>query len=149
MNIYIATDHRGINCEQEIVKYLKNNNYNVFQSELEHNDSDDYTDFAFEIANKVKNDINSFGILICGTGIGMSIAANKVKGIRAARCTTIDDAILTRKDNDSNIICLSYKLPIEELNNIIYTFLNTPFSNEERHIRRVNKIKEYEEYNES
>ena len=75
----------------------------------------------------------------------MSIAANKVKGIRAARCVTKEDAILTRKDNDSNIICLSYKISFDELIDIIDTFINTPFSNEERHIRRVNKISNYEE----
>ena len=144
MKIYIATDHTGLKKEKEIIDYLRNNNIEVEQSTIPHTDTDDYVDFAKDISNKVLIDKNSLGILICGTGIGMSIAANKIKGIRAARCTTKEDAYLTRTDNDANILCLSHKLPIEELTEIINIFINTKFSDEERHIRRVNKIKELE-----
>ncbi len=141
MRIYIGTDHRGVEVENRIVEYLKSKNIEVFQSDLTHNDKDDYVDFAKDIAEKVVNDNSSFGILICGTGIGMSIAANKIKGIRAARCTSKEDAYLTRFDNDSNILCMSYKIDFNEIIDIVETFINTTFSNEERHIRRVNKIK--------
>lgn len=144
MKIYIATDHTGLKKEKEIIDYLRNNNIEVEQSTIPHTDTDDYVDFAKDISNKVLIDKNSLGILICGTGIGMSIAANKIKGIRAARCTTKEDAYLTRTDNDANILCLSHKLSIEELTEIINIFINTKFSDEERHIRRVNKIKELE-----
>lgn len=144
MKIYIATDHTGLKKEKEIIDYLRNNNIEVEQSTISHTDTDDYVDFAKDISNKVLIDKNSLGILICGTGIGMSIAANKIKGIRAARCTTKEDAYLTRTDNDANILCLSHKLSIEELTEIINIFINTKFSDEERHIRRVNKIKELE-----
>lgn len=144
MKIYIATDHTGIKTEDEIINYLRNNNIEVEQSTIPHTDTDDYVDFAKDISNKVLSDKNSLGILICGTGIGMSMAANKIKGIRAARCTTKEDAYITRTDNDANILCLSYKLPIEELKEIINVFINTKFSDEERHKRRVNKIKELE-----
>ncbi len=143
MKLFIGTDHRGIETIKEIKEYLTKRNIEVIESEIEHNDTDDYVDFAIDVAKKVKAN-NSFGILICGTGIGMSIAANKVKGIRAARCTTKEDAYLTRTDNDSNILCLSYKTPIETNIEIINTFINTPFSKEERHKRRVNKIIKYE-----
>lgn len=144
MNIYIATDHKGIDLEKEIVEYLKDKKYNVIQSNLKHYDTDDYVDFALDVSKSVLKDKNSFGILICGTGIGMSIAANKIKGIRAARCVSVNDAILTRKDNDSNVICLSYLTSQDSIFDIIESFINTPFSNEERHIRRVNKIKDIE-----
>lgn len=140
MRIYIATDHRGIDTEEQIVNYLKNENIEVIKSIIEHSPTDDYVDFAKDIANKVINDKDSFGILICGTGIGMSIAANKIKGIRAARCVTEEDAFLTRNDNHANILCLSYKIPIEENVKIIKKFIETPPSKDERHIRRINKI---------
>lgn len=143
--IYIGTDHKGIETEAKIVNYLKNKNIDVVLSNIPHNETDDYVDYAKEVANNVVNNNDSFGILICGTGIGMSIAANKVKGIRAARCTTKEDAYLTRNDNDANILCLSNKTPISDNLEILETFLKTPFSNEERHKRRVNKIKEMEQ----
>ena len=140
MKVFIATDHRGIETEEKIKKYLKDKGISVIGSDLPHSDTDDYVDFAVDICNKVVDNEDSFGILICGTGIGMSIAANKIKGIRAARCVSVEDAYLTRTDNNSNVLCLSYKIPIETNYEIIKSFINTPFSNEERHIRRVNKI---------
>ena len=144
MKIFIGTDHKGVKTLNEIVKYLSNLKIEVEDTKIEHNDNDDYVDFAKEVCQKVLKNNNSFGILICGTGIGMSIAANKIKGIRAARCISNDDAFLTRTDNDSNVLCLSSKIELNTLKEIIDTFINTPFSNEERHIRRVNKIKELE-----
>ena len=140
MKIYIATDHRGVTKEQELIEILKSKGLDVEKSKLEHSPTDDYVDFAADVCNKVLNDKNSFGILICGTGIGMSIAANKIKGIRASRCVTKEDAYLTRTDNNANVLCISYKVNTDELIEIIDTFINTPFSTEERHHRRVNKI---------
>ena len=140
MKIFIATDHRGIETEKAIKEYLENKNIEVIGSDLPHSDTDDYVDFAVDICNKVVENPESFGILICGTGIGMSIAANKIKGIRAARCVSVEDAYLTRTDNDSNVLCLSYKTPIEVNLEMIDKFIETPFSTEERHRRRVNKI---------
>jgi ribose 5-phosphate isomerase B len=81
---------------------------------------------------------------MCGTGNGMSIAANKVKGIRAAKVTTNDEARLAREHNNANIICLSYKANMQSLKEMIEIFINTPFSNVERHVRRVQKISEME-----
>ena len=140
MKIFIATDHRGIDTEKEIKEYLEKKNFEVIGSDLPHSDTDDYVDFAVDICNKVLKEKDSFGILICGTGIGMSIAANKIKGIRAARCVSVEDAYLTRTDNNSNVLCLSYKTPIETNLEMIDKFIETPFSTEERHHRRVNKI---------
>ena len=147
MKIYIATDHRGVEIVKQIISSLKSNNYEVIESTIPHNDTDDYVDFALDIANKVKNDKGSFGILICGTGIGMSIAANKVKGIRAARCVTPMDAYHTRNDNHSNVLCLGYNQDLDLLLEIIDTFINTKGSDEERHLRRIGKITSYENGN--
>lgn len=144
MKIYIATDHRGIETENKIIEYLNSRGIETEKSAIPHNDKDDYVDFAVDISKKVVNNKDSFGILICGTGIGMSIAANKIKGIRASRCVSKEDAYLTRTDNNANVLCISYKLDIESIYEIVNTFIETPFSTEERHIRRVNKILELE-----
>ena len=144
MRLYIATDHRGIEIEKQISLYLKSCNYEVIRSTLPHSPTDDYVDFAIDVAKKVSKDNGSYGILICGSGIGMSIAANKVKGIRAARCLSERDAFVTRNDNHSNIVCLDYNQDINTLLGIIETFIATPDDNDERHLRRIGKIAAYE-----
>ena len=144
MKIYIGTDHRGIEVEKNIINYLKNKNYEVIESRIEHSDADEYVDFAKDVSLNVINNENSIGILICGTGIGMSIAANKIKGIRAARCVSVEDAYYTRLDNDANVLCLGYNSDLNTLFEIVNTFLTTSFSHAERHSRRVNKIKDIE-----
>ncbi len=144
MKIFIGTDHRGIDVEKNIVDFLKNKNYEVIESRIEHSDADDYVDFAKDVASNVVSNENSMGILICGTGIGMSIAANKIKGIRAARCVSIEDAYYTRLDNNANVLCLGYNSDLNTLFEIIETFLTTSFSHAERHARRVNKITKLE-----
>ena len=150
MKIYIATDHRGIDVEQKIVDYLSQIGIETGRCEISHHETDDYVDFAFDIANKVANDKNSLGILLCGTGIGMSIAANKIRGIRAARCVNVDDAYYSKCHNNANIICLSSQIEINYLFEIIDTFINTKPAEEEKHIRRVEKIINFENgaYNE-
>ena len=110
----------------------------------DNNPTDDYPDFAVRVANGIKTNDIDLGILLCGTGIGMSIAANKVKGIRAAKVSTNDEARLAREHNNANIICLSYKESPQKLKEMIEIFINTPFSNQERHVRSVNKISELE-----
>lgn len=147
MKIAIATDHNGVNEKTEIIKYLENKNIDVLDLSTDNTPTDDYPDFAFRVASSVTNNECHFGILLCGTGIGMSIAANKVKGIRCAHVGNVEEAYHTRVDNDANMLALSYKTDINTILNIINKFIETPFSNEERHIRRINKIKEYEENN--
>ena len=144
MKIYIATDHRGIEVEKKLILALKAYNIDVVKSNLPHSPTDDYVDFAIDVAKNVVNDKGSFGVLICGSGIGMSIAANKVKGIRAARCLSQRDAFVTRNDNHSNIVCLDYNQDINTLLGIIETFIETPEDNDERHLRRIGKIASYE-----
>ena len=150
MNIYIASDHRGVDVENRITEYLKQLGLSVFNSNIPHSDTDDYVDFAIELAKKVVTDADSLGILLCGTGIGMSIAANKVKGTRAARCVDVDDAFYAKVHNAANVICLSSNIEEEYLFQIIDTFINTKSACEEKHLNRVNKIIKYENgaYNE-
>ena len=142
----VGCDEYGNICE----KYLKDLGIDINISKLKHNDNDDYPDFAFDVCKRVVDNKNSLGILICGTGIGMSIAANKVKGIRAARCVNTDDAFFARNHNDSNVLCISSNNDINNIYEIVDTFLNTKTSEEERHHKRVQKIINYEngEYNE-
>ena len=144
MRVGIATDHNGVDQKGNIIFFLGEQNIEVLDFSKDNTPTDDYPDFALRVANAIKNNEIDLGILMCGTGIGMSIAANKVKGIRAAKVTTNDEARLAREHNNANIICLSYKEYPDKLNELIEIFINTPFSTDERHIRRVNKIKDIE-----
>ena len=147
MKIAIATDHNGVEVKKEIKKFLVNKGYEVDDLSQHNSAFDDYPEYAFAVSNKVVNGEADFGILLCGTGIGMSIAANKVKGVRCAHVTSSSEAILARQHNNANIIALSAKNKVNDLLKIIDLFLNTSFKMEDRHIRRNKKIAEYEEKN--
>lgn len=149
MKLYIGTDHRGVETEKILMQKLINAGYEVGQTSLPHSDTDDYVDFALDICKKVLNDKGSLGILICGTGIGMSIAANKVKGIRAAHCNNVEHAFLARQHNGANVICIA-NTNADDMYEIIEKFITTEYATEERHLKRINKIIKYEngEYNE-
>ena len=110
-------------------------------------ESTDYPDYAFALGEAVVANKVDFGVAICGSGIGISIACNKVKGIRCAKVSTKEEAAITRIDNNSNIVAFSEKVSEEEALEIVKTFIETENSKEEKHIRRVNKIIEYEEKN--
>ena len=142
MKIAIATDHNGVNEKKELIKLLSK--YDFLDKSPVNNDTDDYPDFAFEVANSVVSKEADLGVLLCGTGIGMSIAANKVKGIRCGHCSTKEQAHLTKEHNHANVIALSYKQDINELAEMIEEFIETAPSTEERHQRRVDKIMNYE-----
>lgn len=150
MKLAIATDHAGRDVKLKIIEFLIQNQFEVLDLSKINNPTDDYPDFAFKVGEAVVNNEAQFGILVCNTGIGVSIAANKVKGIRAAHVENIYEAKMTRLDNNANVLTLSARLDFELIKEIIKTFINTEFSNEERHIRRVEKIMKYEsgEYNE-
>ena len=148
MKIAIATDHNGVNEKKELINRLTE--YEFIDLSQDNTPTDDYPDFAFRVCQSILNKEADLGILMCGTGIGMSIAANKVKGIRCAHCSNVSQAHLAREHNNANIIALSYKQDLNELVEMIKEFLSTEPSTEERHQRRVNKIISYEEgtYNE-
>jgi len=139
--IVIGSDHAGFDAKETIVKELKDNNLDVTDVGPSSKESVDYPDFAKEVAEKVSKGEALRGILICNSGIGMSIAANKIPGIRAALCMTPELAKFSRLHNDSNILCLSAAYTTrEDLKEIVKTWLSTDFEGG-RHERRVNKIK--------
>ncbi len=147
MSIYIASDHRGIELKDYLVKELAKIN-NIIKSDIENSSEDDYPDFAFDVCTNMSLE-KDLGILICGNGIGISIAANKVKGIRCARVLTVEDAKAAKEHNHANVIALPATIDHELALKICLEFINSTPSNEDRHVRRVNKIKIYEqgEYN--
>ena len=148
MSIYIASDHRGISLKNYLITKLEKNN-NVIKSDLVNYDTDDYPDFAFDVCNHMSKE-EDIAILICGNGIGISIAANKVKGIRCARVVCTDDSYAAKTHNHANAISLAADLEPTQALEIVNTFLQATPSMEDRHVRRVNKIISYEngEYNE-
>lgn len=142
MKIGIASDHRGYNLKEQIKNV---SNYEIIDYGTNSTESCDYPDYAYKLSQGVLNNEVDFGIAICGSGIGISIACNKVKGIRCAKVSTPEEAMYTRNDNDSNIVAFSEQTDLQTALQIIDKFINTPFSNEEKHRRRINKIKEIEE----
>ena len=148
IRIGIASDHRGYKLKSKIVAYLQKKGVEVEDIGTFSTESVDYPVYAFKLSTSVVEKNVDLGIAICGSGIGISIACNKVKGIRAARVISIEDVIETRNDNNANIICLNENMDVDYAYNLIIAFITTPFSTEERHIRRVNQIKEYEVNNE-
>lgn len=143
--IAIGNDHAGYEYKNAVVEHLKEKGYEVKDFGTYSTDSCDYPDFAKKVAEAVANGEAEYGILICGTGIGMSIAANKVKGIRAAVVGDKFSAQMTREHNDANIICLGARvLELPTVQEYIDIFLETPFSEGENHMRRLKKIADME-----
>ena len=141
MKIGIANDHRGYKLKEYLKKELEKE-YEVIDLGTDYEDSVDYPDYAFMLGELIKTGGADFGVAICGSGIGISIACNKVKGVRCAKVSNSEEAKYTREDNDSNIVAFGEKTPKEEAVEIVKTFINTPFSNLEKHMRRINKITE-------
>ena len=141
--IALGSDHGGYQLKQAVMKHLETRGIEYRDFGCFSEASCDYPDYAKPVANAVVKGECEFGILICGTGIGISITANKIKGVRAALCTDCFCAEATRLHNNANILALGGRVVGEGLAlKIVDTFLDTPFSNDERHIRRINKIED-------
>ena len=141
-NIIIGSDHAGFNLKEKIKKFLIENNYNVTDAGTHSTESVDYPIIAKEVAEKIVSKEYEKGILICGTGIGMSIAANKVKGIRAVVCSDTTSAKFSRQHNDANILCFGERIVGEYLaKDICKIWLETDFE-AEKHLRRVKLIED-------
>jgi ribose 5-phosphate isomerase B len=144
MKIAIGSDHRGYDVKRRVITVLQNLGHEVIDAGPHGRDSVDYPDFAFEVATAVGEGRAERGILICGTGIGMCIAANKVRGVRAAPCHDSITAEMSRRHNDANVLCLSADLLGEELiDRMVRIWLETEFESG-RHARRVEKITRFE-----
>jgi ribose 5-phosphate isomerase B len=139
----IGCDHGGYNLKKEIEAYLDKKGIEYKDYGCDSTAAVDYPVYAKKVAHAILDGECEKGILICGTGIGISIAANKVPGIRAAVCTDCFSAQATREHNDANILALGERvIGVGVALKIVDTFLETPFSNGERHIRRINLIEE-------
>ena len=149
MKIFIGADHRGANLAHQIYEQLKQENKDIEYTSIPTTPTDDYPDFAFDVCQNVQKSPENLGILLCGNGIGVSIAANKVKVIRCARVINEEDAHHAKNHNGANVIALG-SLPINKAMAIVHTFIDTPYPTEERHLNRIKKIIKYEqgEYNE-
>lgn len=147
MMVYIASDHRGFELKNSLVEWLKSEGYEVNDLGNDHYDKDDdYPDFAIKVSEAVLKEPDSKGILICGSGGGISIAANKYKGIRAIIGFNPKQAKATKEDEDTNVLVLSSDFTSEEISyEIVKTWLETKFSEKERHVRRLDKIKKIED----
>ena len=141
--IAIGCDHGGFELKQEIMKYLDDKGYEYKDYGTYTSDSCDYPVYAKKIAHSILDGECDKGILICGTGIGIGITANKFKGIRAALCHDVFSAQATREHNDANILTMGARVIGPGLAiKIVDTFLNTEFSNDERHINRIRQMEE-------
>lgn len=138
--VYIGCDHAALEMKSALAEYIKELGFEVCDKGTYTIDSVNYPDYAKKVAMAVKEDNDSLGVLICGTGIGMSLAANKVKGIRAAAVSEVYSATLTRQHNDSNIVCIGARvIGIETAKMIVKAFLTTEFEGG-RHQTRVDMI---------
>ncbi|MFA5403527.1 MAG: ribose 5-phosphate isomerase B [Ignavibacteria bacterium] len=141
MIISIGSDHRGFELKQRIKEYLKGKNLKVLDFGTNSNASVDYPDFAKKVGESIAKSESKFGIVICGSGIGVSIAANKVKGVRAVNATNSDMAEMSRKHNNANVICFGADfIDFDTAVKYFEIFVNTDFEGGERHNRRIEKI---------
>ncbi len=140
MKIALAFDHAGFLVKDEIIAYLKEKGCETEDFGTFSSDSCDYPDYAYPAALAVAKGECDFGVFICGTGIGISLVANKVKGVRAAPCSDAFTAEMTRRHNDSNVLALGQRIiSVEKMKELIDIFLSSPFEGG-KHERRVEKI---------
>ncbi len=139
--IAVGSDHAGYELKNQLIEHLRNRGYEVKDYGTYSEASCDYPDYAKQVANAVAGGEAEQGLLVCGTGIGMSMAANKVKGIRAAVLSDEFSAEATRSHNDANVLCLGARvIDYAKAEKLLDIFLDTPFSAEEKHIRRISKL---------
>ena len=141
--IAVGSDHAGYEMKNELIQHLKDRGYEVEDLGTYSADSCDYPDYARKVAAEVVSGKAEKGLLVCGTGIGMSIAANKVRGIRAAVLSDEFSVQATREHNDANILCLGARVvDTEKAIRLLDIFLDTPFSEGANHLRRISKLEE-------
>lgn len=146
MKIALASDHRGYKLKQELIEYLKTK-YEIIDLGTNSEESTDFPKYGILLGESIQKKEADLGIAICGTGIGISIAANKVKGIMCAKINNEEEAKLAKEHNNANIIALSGKTPLEKAKKMIEIFINSTPNQETKYQRRINQILEYENAN--
>ena len=146
MRVHIGSDHAGLELKNSLVDHLKDSGHDVIDhGPHEYDALDDYPVFCIPAAQAVASEKGSFGIVLGGSGNGEQMAANKVKGIRAALVWSVETAKLAREHNDANVIAIGGRMhSIEVCKELIDVFLATPFSNDQRHIRRIGQVSNFE-----
>ena len=144
MKLGFASDHRGYKLKNSLINYYQEKGYNIIDCGTNNEDSCDYPDYAFKLGKLINNHDVDYGIAICGTGIGISIALNKIKGIYCAKVNDVTEAIHTRNDNNTNCIAFGEKTSINDAIDMINAFISTEYSNLEKHNRRNKKVKDIE-----
>lgn len=140
MKVFLGVDHRGAKYKDLIIEHLSSNGIEVHDTGIPNDPCDDHCDFAFKVCSDVLANPGSIGILVCGTGIGMCISANKVKGIYCAKVDDEDDAFYAKNHNGANVLAFGVKHSEEEIKNMIDTFLATKGPTDEKYLRRINKV---------
>lgn len=148
MQIFIGSDYRGFEKKQEILRFLAAQHNEVTDlGAFERVEGDDFNDPAIAVAKAVRENRGSIGILICDSAHGVTMQANRFKGIRAAHCENPESAVLAREHDDANILCLSaHSMHEDMMHEVITTFLTVDFVNLERRVRRINRLDEREDY---
>lgn len=146
MTIYVGADHRGYHLKEKIIEWLRSEGHDVHDcGNNQYDADDDYPDFSFAVSEKVASDPGSRGIVLCGSGGGVTIAANKIKGIRCTTAVHVADVKHNRMADDINVLALSADYTdIDEAKELVNAFLLVEFEAQERHVRRLNKITERE-----
>ena len=144
MKVGIVSDHRGIYLKRILIEYLEHSGYEVVNYGTDTDESVDFPEYAFKLGDGIKKKDVDMGIAICGTGIGMSIALNKVKGIYCAKISNINEAVLCRSHNDANVIAISADIDDDLAKSMVDKFLVTSFSVDPKYARRNKMIKDKE-----
>jgi len=146
--IFVGADYRGFEKKKNILNFLTEKNLEFADmGDYEYDEGSDFNDSAVRVAKSVREEEGSFGILICDSAHGMTMQANRFKGVRAAHCSSSESAKLAREHDNANILCLSaHFLDDSEMSEIIEAFLNTSFENLERRVRRIKRLDEREDY---
>ena len=148
MKVYLGADYRGLERKNQLKNYLLSNGYDVIDDgAYEYVEGDDFNDPAIKVARDVREDLGTMGILICDSAHGVTMQANRFKGIRAAHCDSTESASLAREHDDANVLCLSAHFMDEAtMQKITKVFLETNFTGLERRVRRINRLDEREDY---
>ena len=143
MKLGFASDHRGFDLKEKLIKYF-NDEYEIIDCGTNSTDSCDYPVYAYKLGKLIVNNEVDFGIAICGSGVGISIACNKINGVYCAKVSNSEEALHTRLDNNTNCVAFGEKTSLEDAISIIKTFISTEYSNLEKHNRRNSLVKDIE-----